>query len=72
LRADVSPSAPPWPTRAPPAHAGSGWRAIDPDERQVLLAEAERAAALAERLRARLTRTRHLELGAQDPTLLAG
>jgi phosphate transport system permease protein len=43
---------------------------IDPDRRQVLQAEADRATALAQRLRAQLAPGTRLRLGAQDPSLL--
>jgi phosphate transport system permease protein len=56
-------------TRAARASASSA-EAIDRDAREVLAAEAERATALAQRLRARLAPDQPLTLGAQVPTLL--
>ncbi len=44
---------------------------IDLDQREVLLADAERASARAERLRMRLRPGQDIELTAQDPSLLA-
>ena len=44
---------------------------IDLDEREVFLADAERASARAERLRARLQAGQDIQLGPQDPTLFA-
>jgi phosphate transport system permease protein len=69
LRADVAERAAAADARAARALAQAG-ETIDPDERQVLQAEAERAAALAERLRTQLTPDTPLRLGAQDPSLM--